>query len=492
MFAAIVTVLLAGAVAALLLLPRGKADGGPPDAPRVSFLRLIRLLREHGGDFDAVLLELSAEAPLVRLPRLPFLPPLHFVTGDAALAEYHNSKDLSMMEGLKLLIDNYNAAPSKGDAHARRQVQRMARAISPEKHTTFVRTAWEELTRIVDAWPAEGEFDLFPKIYEITTELVTTAVIGRDLAGDALRGFIDDVRTVDPIEGLIAAPWAPLLPRWLFSRTPYGRKLAGAHERAAATVKRLADARVAKLERGEEPETDFFNYMLEVLREDPESEADGKAYDSQELASMCTGLIFAANTNTFATACWTLINLLHHPEHMSAVRAELALARASLPRSSPMTPAFLDRLVHLEACIRESIRIRITASVIRGAVRDTELAGRRVPEGGLVLVKETHVHTLPHVFPEPDRFRPERHLAADGGGIDLALARQGKLIVFGAGRHACIGAKVATQVIKMQVVNFLEGFERLEIRGKVSARTVQFGGVARPAEPVIVEYRKRA
>lgn len=319
MFLSLVTLLLVAVVGVLFVRERrsSRPADAPPDPLHISWLRFFRALRAHSGDFDAVLADFASDpaavdAPVVRLPSVPLLPlpPLHFVVGEAALTDYHYSKELSMMEGLSLLIDNYAAKPSAGDAASRKSAQRMARAISPDKHATFIRVVWEELGKTIDAWPVEGQLDVFKDVYEFTTDLITKAVIGTDLKGEQLKQFIQDIRMVDPIEGLLVAPWAVLLPRWLFQLTSYGKELGNAHKRLFDAISGIADARIEKEAKGEPRKTDFFGYLIEVLGEEQEASIDGRSYNSEELTGMCVGLIFAANTNTFASACWSVSLLI--------------------------------------------------------------------------------------------------------------------------------------------------------------------------------------
>ncbi|KAI9000154.1 cytochrome P450 [Hyaloraphidium curvatum] len=449
------TALLVLGIAALLVFGReAPPPPGTKPAPRVGRFRLVGLLRKHAGDFDAVLDELRADpeiaaAGIVALPRIPLLPRLHFAVGDAATPELINCKQLSMFEGIRLLIGNFNHREMAGDEQ-------------------FIAVVFEELNKHMDSWPESGEFDVFETLYHLTTELLAKAIMGQDdLDADALRRFSEDVRIVDPQEGLMRGPWIPLLPRWLFHWTAEGRNVMAAHERLVAMVSEVAKKRMARAQTGKDGERDFFRYLMDELVADD----DKAVLDTEYLTFMVVSLIIAANSNTFATACWTMINLVSHPEHMARAKAEIAEARLAHPdlaAKGTMNASLLDSLVFIEACLRENLRVK----------------------GSILLLKTSHLHGLEHLFSD-GAYRPERHLAS-GGGIDRSLARQGKLFVFGAGRHACIGEKVATQVIKMQIVNMVERFEKFELVKPVSGNEQQIMGVMRPAEPAIIEYKMKS
>jgi cytochrome P450 len=221
--------------------------------------------------------------------------------------------------------------------------------------------------------------------------------------------------------------------------------------------------------------------------------------------SLCVCVRPAATTNTFATASWTLAHLLLRPADLARVHAEVATAGASV---SPTSIEFLDRLVFLEACLRETIRVRSAGIAFRRVTTDTDVLGCAVPKGSFLVLPHEYAHSLPEAFPDKLAYRPERHLvAADHGDadadadadgpprrlmVDMASARMGKLLVFGAGRHPCVGMKVATHIIKILFVALTDRLTDLRLDGALDTATFQYVGVARPAKPMILHYRKRA
>ena len=72
---------------------------------------------------------------------------------------------------------------------------------------------------------------------------------------------------------------------------------------------------------------------------------------------------------------------------------------------------------------------------MRTAAHDTELGGHPVPRHAFVAALFPLTHLDPGLWPEPDAFRPERHLGAD----PLPYA----LTPFGGGLRRCIGVSLA-------------------------------------------------
>jgi cytochrome P450 len=92
-----------------------------------------------------------------------------------------------------------------------------------------------------------------------------------------------------------------------------------------------------------------------------------------------------------------------------------------LLHGGPVTPA----------AVEESVRLEPAAAVVdRYATRDTTLAGVDIAAGDLVVVSIAGANRDPAVFPEPDRFDPDRTNAS----MNLSFAR---------GPHFCIGAALA-------------------------------------------------
>jgi len=74
----------------------------------------------------------------------------------------------------------------------------------------------------------------------------------------------------------------------------------------------------------------------------------------------------------------------------------------------------------------------------RQSLTDVELGGYRLPSGSLVFFSPYALHRDPTIFPDPERFDPDRWL--DGPALGAARAA---LLPFGAGSYKCIGESFA-------------------------------------------------
>ncbi len=140
------------------------------------------------------------------------------------------------------------------------------------------------------------------------------------------------------------------------------------------------------------------------------------------------GRLSAAELRSFAT---TLLVAGYE-----TVAAQLACSLVVLLRQGPPVSRFLDGEGLRPGVLEELLRftpVAVTGGTIRVATADVELSGVRIRRGEAVLPALGAANRDPAVFPEPDRFDPERR-ERPGAAPHLA---------FGYGPHRCLGAHLA-------------------------------------------------
>ena len=99
----------------------------------------------------------------------------------------------------------------------------------------------------------------------------------------------------------------------------------------------------------------------------------------------------------------------------------------------------------LDRVMKESMRLCSPVPTLpRVAVRDTEIAGFRVPAGSFVTVSPYMNHYLPELWPDPTRFDPDRFAPERREDRSHRLAFE----PFGAGVHKCIGMHFAGMQVR--------------------------------------------
>src|SRR6266496_5460068 len=98
----------------------------------------------------------------------------------------------------------------------------------------------------------------------------------------------------------------------------------------------------------------------------------------------------------------------------------------------------------LEATIRETGRLYTNYLLLRKITVTQNIMGHRVPKGTVVACSPLVTARDPNLFPDPDKFQPERWLI--GSELDenhiKRVHRSGASNQFGKGQHACKGEKL--------------------------------------------------
>jgi cytochrome P450 len=168
---------------------------------------------------------------------------------------------------------------------------------------------------------------------------------------------------------------------------------------------------------------------------------DGESMSDEEVKDQLRTLLMAGHETTATHLCWTLDLLLREPEALRIAGEEASTAWSeSLDEEDP---ARLGKVPYLEACWKEAARIRPQITeVLRTLTRDMTFGGTRVPAGAAVSPSVLMVHHDPTVYPEPERYRPERFLERRYAPHEF--------FPFGGGNRRCIGA--AFSAFEMQIV----------------------------------------
>ncbi|GBE85445.1 cytochrome P450 [Sparassis latifolia] len=181
--------------------------------------------------------------------------------------------------------------------------------------------------------------------------------------------------------------------------------------------------------------TDVSSYtVLEKLQEQKEP------LPNVYIASECMDHTVAGIDTTGDALCFLLYQL--SLPSSSAIQEKLH-AELSQSSSEPV-----DNLVYLDAVVKEGLRcftpipMSLPRLVPKGG---TTIEGFRLPENTIVSCQAYTLHRLDtKVFPNPEEFRPERWLDAEG-----AIDRNQLFFAFAAGGRGCIGKHLALLEMKV-------------------------------------------
>lgn len=299
------------------------------------------------------------------------------------------------------------------DEHHQRRRQML-----PPFHRDAVARQTEIMTEIAAAniagWPVGRMFPAAPKMAEITLEVILRTVIG---ASDPAR--LAALRSVMP-RLLSIGPWETMA----LARPELGRRRPWRGlRRNVEEADRLLYAEIA--DRRADPDIANRTDVLAMLVRS--ADEAGHTMTDRELRDQLMTLLVAGHETTATALSWALERLTRHPAVLDkAVRA----ARDGDDD-------------YLDAVAKETLRIRpVVFDVGRVLKQPVELAGHQLPAGVMVAPGIGLVHERDDVYPDADRFDPDRML-----GVTLGPTTW---FPFGGGNRRCLGATFA--MVELRVV----------------------------------------
>jgi cytochrome P450 family 135 len=329
---------------------------------------------------------------------------------------------------------------------------RHRRLMSPPFHGRAM-LGWLETMRAaadaeIDAWPVGERFAIHPSMQALTLRVIVRAVFGYD-------GGPEQARLTSALHDMIA-PLASRNGLMIAASLIRGRGRSRAAQRFGAarrTVDELLFAEIARrradpalAERG-----DVFSGLLAARDE------HGDGLTDEEVRDELLTLLLAGHETTATGLAWTFDLLLHEPR-------VLARARDATRDGDD---------VYLDAVVKESLRIRPVIQGVGRVVhgRPLALGGYEVPVGIEINPSIRTMHRRADLYPEPNRFLPERFLSDDPPDTYT-------WIPFGGGTRRCLGASFAATEMRVVLSAVLErcdlqAADRAQARAQL--RTITIG-----------------
>lgn len=164
---------------------------------------------------------------------------------------------------------------------------------------------------------------------------------------------------------------------------------------------------------------------------------DGARLNDEELRATA-GLVLAAGFETTVNLLGNGIRiLLEHPDQLAMLREQ-----------PDLWPGAVEEILRLDSPVQLSARV---------ARVDTEVAGRSIAAGELVILYLAGANRDPEVFDDPHRF-------------DVTRENAGKHLSFSGGRHFCLGAALARAEGEVGLRAFFERYPGARLAGEGSRR----------------------
>ena len=260
----------------------------------------------------------------------------------------------------------------------------------------------------VAGWRKGSEFAMRDRMRALTFEVICRAVFGvteRERV-DRLRAALLPV-----LDSGSAVFFMPQILRRNFPLSPWGRlqrRLRAADVLLYEEIERRREAKDL------DQRSDVLSLLL-IARDE-----DGRPMSNQELRDELMTMLAAGHETTATGLAMAFDLLLRHPEVLTRLREELAAGDDA----------------YLQATVTESLRLRpVIDAPGRLLTKPRTVGGHELPAGIHVYPAIVVVQRRADIYPEPDRFRPERFL--DEKTESYAW------IPFGGGIRRCIGAALA-------------------------------------------------
>jgi cytochrome P450 len=351
--------------------------------------------------------------------------------------------------------------------HAR-QRRVLVPPLKGERMRAFFDAMRLETLEAVHACPRDAPFPALPTMRRITLRVILRTALGlapgpeMDRYEHKIERFLSNGRqryalvlmTVIPIHLLSGSRWVPLF-----------RQLSDLDDDLFALIK---SRRRGDHHPGGE---NVLDDLLAVTHE------DGSPLDDREVRDAIFTILIAGHDTTALALAWALADIVPRLEVVDRLASELRRVTGGGPPEAEHLPA----LEYLDGAIRESLRRSpVVPFVVRKTVQPFVVGGREFPPGVVLCPCSYLVHRREDLYPEPERFRPERFLGRKFGPHEW--------FPFGGGNRVCLGMPFALYEMKVLLATLFSQV-RLTRPREARSRARRYGIVLGPDDGARVIVR---
>ena len=376
-----------------------------------------------------------------------------------------------------------------GERHIRER-RMMTPAFHGERMLAYGHSMRRAATRAIDAWPLGEPLTLHKQFQAITLDIILETVFGLS-EPEMLARFrrmlvpLMDMGTQGPVTFLSAMLPAERLLKWLawgsqpVQLGPWKADVSRAlpWTRLSRLIREVDTALFAEISRrraeGVEGREDVLSMLMQARDE------NGQPMTDQELRDEAITLLSAGHETTATALSWAFHFVLQRPEVEEKLRAEVRRVAGM----EPLEPGQVNRLEYVDATLKETMRLLpVVPTVGRVLQRPMKLGPWELPAGVGVLPCIYLVQRRADLWPEPERFLPERFVGKRLNPYEY--------FPFGGGARRCLGMAFASYEMK---IVFAEILRRVRLRPATpyQLRVARRGVTLAPADgvPVIIESR---
>ncbi|KAI1806612.1 cytochrome P450 [Daldinia bambusicola] len=431
------------------------------------------------------------------------------VTGPKALADllvnhsYDFAKPSNVRFGLSRLL-GVGILLAEGDEHKfqrRNLLPAFAFRHVKELYPTFWQKGRECVQAITDSIIADaqnetavqdpekakktGVIDVSVWGSRVTLDIIGTAGLGRNFGAiqNPENELNQTYRSVFKVsrQGQMLSLLALFIPEQILSWLPIERNASvyAAARKIRSICMDLIREKKEKLARNELKERDILSVALE-----------SGGFTDENLVDQLMTFLAAGHETTATAMTWGIYILAKNPDIQARLRAEVRERLPPIDSGREVTSLDIDHMPYLNAVCSEVLRYYSPVPLtIRESVRDTVIAGQRVPKGTTIAISPWATNFDPSLWgPDAHEFKPERWMpkgpddkrAASGGATSNYA-----FLTFLHGPRSCIGLSFAKAEFACLLASWVGRFEfalknkeeederNIEIRGGITARPVR-------------------
>ena len=329
----------------------------------------------------------------------------------------------------RILLGPNSLATQMGEIHrSRRKI--LYQAFLPRALAGYLPKMEGIIQRYLDQWAQMDEVVWYPQLQTMTFDVAATLFLGEGISQNPqLFEWFETYR-----QGLFSLPIP--LPNTMFGKSK------------RAMVLLLAELeQIIKIRQQQPPRDQDALGMLLAARDEQD-----QPLSLPELKDQILLLLFAGHeTLTSAIASLCLL-LWQHPEIREKVRQE----QVGLNLTDPLTAETLKQMPYLDQVLQEVLRlIPPVGGGFRELIQDCEFQGFRFPKGWLVSYQISRTHADPDLYPDQERFDPERFAPNGSASQTPPFAH----VPFGGGLRECLGKEFARLEMKLFATRLIQHFD---------------------------------
>jgi cytochrome P450 family 138 len=307
--------------------------------------------------------------------------------------------------------------------HDRRRL--LAPAFHGQSLRTHEGTIVEEVLRECANWPENQEFRMFEPMNRIALNVILRTIFG------ARGAELEELRRIVPRYAKFGSAMVKFMPvpRLRTQRYSPWNRLDAVRSEFDRVIFALIDRAEADPELVERADV-----LALLLRRRP---TDGTGMSRQDVCDELVTLIGAGHETTTSALCWAFERLRRHPDVLAELVREVDQGGGDFRRATILEVLRVRPIIDLPGR-------RVTASHF-------DLGGWRISHNHNVFVSLADLHDNPEIFPQPERFDPNRFLGANRTAPGW--------LAFGNGARRCMGADFAIAEIDVVLRTVLQNFE---------------------------------